>query len=369
MITAEKFKFEHVKALDGLRAIAVIAVFLYHATYGFCSGGFLGVDLFFVLSGFLITSLLLIEYKNTGTLDIKRFYIRRALRLLPALICMIILSGLVWEITKGKSPLSFVEAASSVLFYYSNFIGNDYLGPFGHAWSLAIEEHFYFVWPLILFFVLPRMQEQKLIWLPLGLACLVAIVRAALMYVVGPNVLDYYFWTITRIDTILIGAALAVLLLPANCEHDSKRFSFVDFLRYLQRWKVCDLILIGSGILLFFNNKLNYAWYFGGFDVFAVAAAVLIGSCYTGIYPRAVVLSSAFFVWIGNRSYGIYLYHFPIIMALECLRVEHSVANFAMVFVMRLVATLVVSDISYRFIERPILRLKEKWGYRRLTPI
>ncbi|MFW9929612.1 MAG: acyltransferase family protein, partial [Candidatus Thorarchaeota archaeon] len=161
----EKFRFGYVPQLDGMRGIAVLAVIAFHAGISFMPGGFIGVDIFFVLSGFLITSLLIREYDKYKDINFKHFYIRRALRLLPALILLLILFSVLsvffLQWTQAKSNL---EDALIVLFYVANWARAFHIhgaGWLGHAWSLSIEEQFYILWPITLIFLLKRIHSRR----------------------------------------------------------------------------------------------------------------------------------------------------------------------------------------------------------------
>ncbi|WP_390623697.1 acyltransferase family protein [Telmatocola sphagniphila] len=151
MFRSPPLTFPNIPALDGLRAVAACLVLIHHGSYGRLPGGWIGVDLFFALSGYLITGILAAELSRTGRIRFGRFYIRRVLRLLPALIATVLLAGLLWPITPFKSPTpSWLEAAAAALFYVANLVPAESLGSLSHCWSLAIEEHFYLLWPPIL---------------------------------------------------------------------------------------------------------------------------------------------------------------------------------------------------------------------------
>ena len=155
-------KKRHVNSLDGLRGLAVVLVLIHHCTYGIFIGGWIGVDIFFVLSGYLITSLIQAEYQKTGGLNFKNFYIRRVLRLYPALIFCVILANILWSSTVFKlMHVDRMVANFSSIFYFNNLIGGTTNGNLRHLWSLSVEEHFYFFWPILMYWFFSKMPIKK----------------------------------------------------------------------------------------------------------------------------------------------------------------------------------------------------------------
>lgn len=194
----------HIPELDGVRAISVLFVLLVHASYGRIVGGFLGVDVFFVLSGYLITRLLMRERSVTGTLDLASFYMRRVLRILPPLIVCVALAMAVWPVP-GASLQDRLKVISAVMFFYANFYDADVLQCLVHTWSLAIEEQFYLFWPALFLMLRTRARLVALA----ATVVAVSIAVRTLMVAEGAASATYTF-TVTRIDSIAVGALLAL---------------------------------------------------------------------------------------------------------------------------------------------------------------
>jgi len=336
-------------ALDGLRAVAVAGVLVYHHVGGFSDrlgqGGLLGVDVFFVLSGFLITSLLLTEHRTTGRIHFAGFWLRRARRLLPAL-----LAALLFALVLGYlvySPRDQAELRDDVYFtlgYIQNwhivFWNGPIDSPFAHAWSLSVEEQFYLVWPLVLAGLLAftRRRRALLGWVILGLA-VVGAIWTVYRYSVGHS--PAYFGTDTRAQELLLGAAFACL--PLEWVR-GRRDRALDLL---------GLALLAGLVALFLFVGLSSAWYSGGFFVFGIGVVVVIAAA---IRPDGVtrrVLSVRPLVAIGTISYGLYLYHFPIY---HWITPEALGLSASPLFAVRLAVTTVVAVISYRLLEAPIRR-------------
>jgi peptidoglycan/LPS O-acetylase OafA/YrhL len=346
-----RFNMRYQPALDGLRAVSVLLVLGLHASYGHFPGGWLGVNVFFVLSGFLITSILLDEHARTGALSIKRFYYRRALRLLPALCVALALTGLLWWACGWPGSYSFGALAS--LFYYSNWIkalgrGVE-LGAFGHMWSLSVEEQFYLVWPLMIIPLARRLPQAKVLGAVLaGLVLALALGRSALWYAGSP--LADYNSTLARADALILGAAIAALF------RDER---FVTLARspagQTAAWLGMLITLVSAGL---FDEYRPWLYTYGGLTLFSLAAAAMIASAAAAEHgPFARVLQRSPLVWIGKRSYGLYLYHFALFQALEVLRAP-GLANFAWVTAVRFAVTFAVAAASFAWVEQRFLRMK-----------
>ena len=349
----------YIPALDGVRALAVAAVLVYHGDLGWFSGGFLGVDVFFVLSGYLITSVLLDAWRrNGGSLGLGRFYLHRARRLLPALLVMITVTSayvvvfLPDEASKLRGGV--VASFGYVTNWYLIFHQQSYFSAIGrppmlqHLWSLAIEEQFYLLWPLLLGLALK-------LWRPSRVKLAVTILAAAgvsallmgVLYRAGSDPSRVYYGTDTHSSGLLIGAAMAVLLPPWQLRGR------------LGRWAPIALDAIGfAGLLVlvwcFVNvSEFDSSLYRGGYLVFACVAAVVV---LVAVHPATTItnglLGTSPMVWIGKRSYGIYLWHWPVFLVTRP-GIDVPLTGIPL-FVLRVGITVGLAAASYRFVEVPI---------------
>ena len=361
-------RLPYMPGLDGLRALAVAAVLLFHAGLERWAGGFLGVEAFFALSGYLITSLLLAEWARRGRISLRRFWGRRARRLLPALFLMLLvvvpLGAVLLPYEPGGlfgnplPPLGYVRIGRLVLGeqpYFDPFVRPPLLQ---HLWSLAIEEQFYLVWPLLIGFALPRMRRGAL----LAALVVAALASAALMAVLFQPDADpgrVYYGTDTRAAGLLLGAALAVALPPGHAAGGPAAGRLLDGLGALAL-----AALVGAFALLHQDHPLLYR---GGFAaVSALTVAVIAAVAHPGARLVPGLLGLAPLRWIGRRSYGIYLWHWPIFMVTRpYMDVE---LDGPPLLALRFGATLVVAALSFHFLERPVQRGALGRTWRRLRP-
>ena len=349
--------YSYQPALDGLRAFAVGSVMLYHASQSWAIGGFLGVDAFFVLSGFLITTLLITEWGSTKRINLAAFWIRRARRLLPALLLVMI--GILFYAAVFAAPAEVEKIRSdgfATLGYSANwkfiFAGQSYFdqftqpSPFRHMWSLAIEEQFYLIWPLIVFGVLWFTRSVRAL---LGSAVAMMFGSAVLMAVLyspGHDPSRVYYGTDTRAQSLLMGAVASILVYL----HGPIRTAFMQ--RTLR-----VLAVIGAGYTLWLWSTLSErsdALYRGGFLLASLAVVIVIVSVTQpnrGLLGRA--LSWYPLRWIGMISYGLYLWHWPVYLTITGTRtgLEGNALLFA-----RLGVTFTCACLSYYLVERPIRR-------------
>ncbi|HLK45693.1 MAG TPA: acyltransferase, partial [Acidimicrobiales bacterium] len=359
-------RLSYVGALDGVRALAVAAVIAYHAGVTHVTGGFLGVDAFFTLSGFLITSLLLGESRRTGTIALGGFWARRARRLLPCLLLVLCFVGLFsWlAVPQGQYPGLRLDSLAT-LFYVANwhFIlqGSSYfsqvlpLSPLTHTWSLAIEEQFYVVWPLVVLAAVALFRRSAATVL-LVVASAGALASTVWMRADAPGHLSdptrLYYGTDTHAMTILVGAALACALALLAKGRDPST------LRARGALGVAAQALGGAGaaVLAYLAVTVDFKtpWLYlkGGYLLAGLAAAAVLVSVVTvpnGPLGRALSLPPVRFV--GRVSYGLYLWHYPLFLWLDHAHTGFSGLHLLAV---RVVATLCVATASFYLVERPI---------------
>ena len=350
-------------ALDGLRAFAVGAVIAYHLGAGWAAGGFLGVDAFFVLSGYLITSLLLSEWGRRAAISLPRFWVRRARRLLPALFVVLGAIALYAVLLAPSQQLRTLRADGlASLFYFANWhfvlSGQSYFdlftlpSPMRHLWSLAIEEQFYLVWPLVVLGCLRLGRGSRK---PLAAVCVAGIAASvavmALLYEPADPSRAYY-GTDARVHTLLVGAVLALLLMRSRA-HDDRRAR-----RDRRSPASLQLVGVGAGLACLwafaFVSDVGSGLYHGGSLVFSVAVAAVIASAVQpGWSPLGAVLSIPVLRWIGRISYGLYLWHWPAIVVLTEDRTGLSGAPLTIV---RLATTFAGATLSFYLVEQPIRR-------------
>jgi peptidoglycan/LPS O-acetylase OafA/YrhL len=336
-------------ALDGLRAFSVLLVLALHASYGYFPGGFIGVDVFFALSGYLITANLIETVQRDGRLSIRSFYSRRFWRLAPALFAALVLARILWSVTNSQT--SFNSAALPVLLYSANwkeaFEGPISLGALAHTWSLSIEEQFYFFWPLVTSLLLSarKVRSFKAVMIT---AALVGVLVVSRFFLEGTgSVLARYESTFARADELLAGAFCAFLQQECGGQ--------IEFFRTRKGTCLAWLALIVLLGLTAFARPSD-SWLFrGGFTLIACVAMVIV--IHITHNPSSLItraLSARPLVEIGRRSYGIYVYHFPLFLALEPLRVAHSYSNFALVSLGRIAITFAIAWVSFRWLESPL---------------
>lgn len=358
--------------LDGLRGIAVLSVMLGHAgliasgadfqsgtdhVSGLLKGGIFGVDIFFVLSGFLITTILLEEQASRGTFSLRNFYIRRALRLLPALVLVLTFSALYVLLLKPDSVnFGFREIGLSAL-YISNFalIDGASLGMLTATWSLAVEEQFYTIWPLALI-ALRGLSRRALLWLVIAGAIASAGFRlwCFLAPDAGPGIM---FGTVSlpaRADGLLIGAAVAIMATSGMLPKSSQGRSVLQWLTGISALSLVGLLLFVTSI----GPSLHYGTYAIAGLLTGILVAGLIGAPHSQV---AAALSWKPLVWTGRISYGLYLFHVPV----YCLSPAPPsfLPSFMGVPVAAVIAiglTFVLAAGSFYLVERRFLQLKDR---------
>lgn len=348
----------YMPGLDGLRAFAVLAVIAYHLQLGWAQGGLLGVGVFFTLSGYLITDLLLGQKETFGTLRLGNFWLRRARRLLPALFLMLAVV-VIWVALFDRSQMPSlrgyaVAAALYVSNWWSIFQHASYFSRFGppplldHLWSLAVEEQFYLFWPWLLWLGLRYVRGRyRLAGLTLVVAALSATAMA-LLYQPGYDPTRVYEGTDTRAFGLLAGAALAMVW-PSRHLRSALPFWHRQLLD-----GAGALGLAVIALLIWQTNQYSPSLYRGGIVVLSVATVLVVAALAHPASRLGRVLGCRPLRWIGVRSYGIYLWHYPIIV-LTTPSMQSSKVNLPLE-ILQVGATIAVAALSWRFVEEPIRR-------------
>ena len=358
-------KSKYLPSIDSLRALAVLAVIIYHVDVNYLPGGFLGVDLFFVLSGYLISSLIIKEYRKTGSLNLYNFYIRRARRLLPAVYFMITVGLVVMvlfnEVLLRKSHLDAIFGYIYSSNWWYIFHKLDYFdsfgaqSPFKHLWSLAIEEQFYMIFPL-LFLLINRKKKSKdgtyklnknFLYVVLGLI-LVSLIAHILLFDIN-NISRIYFGTDTRAFSLLVGVVGAILY-PMEKLH--AKVTPQQNIMY----SVVSLVSIATLItVMIYTSEYNTWLYRGGFLLVAILGLIVIISSGKQHTLMSRLLSFKPVVFIGKISYSLYLWHFPVLVLTTPVS---EIGNPNIIFViLRVILTFALATASYVFVETPIRKL------------
>ena len=389
-------KSRYIPALDGLRTLAVVAVVLYHLNLTWAQGGLLGVTIFFVLSGYLITRLLLNEVAKTGRIDLKSFWIRRIRRLFPAVVTVVVVTCALCTIfnhvmlTKMRPDI-----LPSLLFFnnwwqiaqdvsYFNALGDP--SPLTHFWSLAIEEQFYLIWPPLLFaMVSMHVSKPNTRRVVLGLAA-VSAVAMMVLYNPAADPSRVYYGTDTRVFSLLLGAWMAFIpdrdLAPVRlarrlgldrlvAKHDKnaedKQSTTADdaaetapmqpsaLVRFWSSPASIDVLgvvgLIGLAAMVALTNGYTAFQYRGGTLLCSILTLMVIAAC---VQPQGMVaraLSAEPLVWVGKRSYSIYLWHYPLLLLMNPVANINDTPWWQ--YILQVLLVVAVAECSYRFIETP----------------
>ena len=359
---ATKRGIQYIPAIDGLRALAVIAVMFYHLGFSWIPGGFLGVDLFFVISGYVITRLLLDSIAQSGGLDLRGFYIARARRLLPALIFMLVSTIIaigIWAPDTIKRLLTDTPfSLTGTMNWWLVSHHQDYFESIGrppllqHTWSLAVEAQFYLVWPLILYFILKRLGKKAIPAASLVIAAASGIALLLVSFSLDASnaskVSHVYFGTDTHSIGLFLGAALAVSWIPQNFTVNvaKQAQNFID--------GVGVFGFIGILSCFLFIDETQPTLYKIAFPLAGLFGAAIIMSVVHPASRFAPVLQNPVFLWIGERSYSIYLWHW-VIFQVTRPSMDLAGQEWAL-YALRILIVFALSDISLRYVELPIRR-------------
>lgn len=344
----------YLPGLDGFRAIAVTAIIIFHMNPNWLPGGFLGVDTFFVISGYLITALLISEYYITGEIDLINFWLRRIKRLIPAVLFMLTVILTYTAFFKPEIIFDIKKDTIAAFFYVSNwwyiFQDVDYfnqfaIAPLKHLWSLAVEEQFYLLYPILLLFLV-KFKNQNFTFLILFIISLISLEMMFFLSNSEGNNSRVYFGTDTRLQTLLLGALLAIIWPP---------FSLKKNISKIQKYIIDLFGIIGLVILIYFFVTISDKdiWiYKGGFYLISFITLFIIASVVhpSGLFAKS--LSNRLFVYIGKRSYSLYLWHFPIIEFVHSYFVAGQIPFY--VYFLDIILMVTIAEFSYKFIETPI---------------
>ena len=350
----------YIPALDGLRSFAVLAVIFYHMGFNWAIGGLLGVTMFFVLSGYLITGLLIVEFRNDGRIDLPAFWMRRVRRLVPAIVTVIIVVALLCTLFNHVLLTKMRPDIIPSLFFFSNWwqifhnvsyfeaIGSP--SPLQHFWSLAIEEQFYLIWPPLLYLLFRIGVDEAPIRRGVLVLAAASVLAMAIMYDPAADPSRVYYGTDTRAFSLLIGAWLAFMW-PAGALTEESGGSLTAQGRIIFDG-VGAIALIGVLAMCAFVSGYSPFLYRGGILLCSLLTAVVIAVIAHPVSLLGKFMALPPFVWIGKRSYGMYLWHYPILLLMT--DPNSTTAPHPAWLALELAIIVVVSALSYTFIENPI---------------
>ncbi len=358
-----KRKNRFITGYAGLRALAVIGVILYHLNPNRFMGGYLGVPIFLVLSGYLVTDHMFHAYEERGKYDFKSFYVRRIKKLYPQMIALlwgcsayillfqqnllaklnqIVVANLLnvynfWQIKNGQS-------------YFERFASNE--SPFVHLWTMSIEGQFYIIWPLVVFLLVKLAKKKKIIFWIITALTVFSALEMAFLFKPGVDTSRIYYGTDTRFFSLGLGAMLAVFWptwkLNANLEKGDRRL-----LNVIGAIALVGILLMSTSPI--FNPQKAFA-YRGGMFLFSLVTMIFVGVIAHPGSSWNKWLTNPVFSWIGSRSYGIYLYQFPVMIFFED-KVKDIADHVILYHLIEIILILVIAELSYRFIEKPFGRI------------
>jgi peptidoglycan/LPS O-acetylase OafA/YrhL len=363
-------RFPYMPGIDAMRALAVLAVFGYHAGLDWVPGGFLGVDVFFVISGYLITSLLLREFRSTDHIALGRFWLRRARRLLPAVGVLIAVAMIVSAIAEPTKIDDIRGDALSSLFYFANwhfiYEHTSYFEQFGrpslftHLWSLSVEEQFYLFWPLI-FAAGMRLFGRGRLLLGVLAGAIGSVALAWILFDPGHDASRIYYGTDTHAVGLLAGVALAMVWSPVQLRTHKSFGPLVGPIL-----DALGVVALGYLILSFVHvHDYDLALWHGGYAWIAIATALLLAAVAHPAARLGGILGQPALLWLGLRSYSFYLWHWPV-LAMTRPGIDIDLPR-GILIPLQLIACLALADLSYRFVELPfsgktkLPKMPESW--------
>jgi len=355
--TTPAFKLSYRPELDGIRGISILLVLGVHFTPDLIPGGYLGVDIFFVLSGFLITSLLLQEWSHRNSISLKDFYIRRVLRLGPGLaVFLLLLGAYAFLLLKKESAHEVYVGILLTLSYVSNwFIAlkpNLSFSILAITWSLAVEEQFYLIWPVALSLLLVLKLQRRWILTALVLGVVFVAVQRARLWHEGATLKRMYYGTDTHADGLLLGCLVGCLV---SWDLIPQSKIFARAIKYLALLSVAFVVYLV--LTTFHYEPFLYA---GGFSVAALAIAItLLALLMAPVTLATMILRFRPLVWIGRISYGLYLWHWPV----RGLVFGKSAQPSAKQVIVAVVLSLAITSLSFYLIELPFLRWKKRFSH------
>ncbi|EOT48662.1 hypothetical protein IGK74_001717 [Enterococcus sp. AZ150] len=363
MAEKKRKKSRYISGIDGIRSIAVLGVIFYHLMPKAMKGGYLGVPIFFVISGYLITDLMRQEWQQNNKIDIKGFYVRRMKRLYPALVALLIsasfyitvfqrnllnnLRGVVWSSLLYVNNWWQIDHGAS---YFDRFSNES---PFTHLWSLAVEGQNYLIWPFVFVLLVRFVKKKSTIFYVLTALTVISAILMAVLYHPGQDPTRVYYGTDTRIFSLWMGSAFAFIWPSFHLKEQIPK----------QAKKVLNgigaIALVGLLLFLIFLSDQNNFVYYGGMYIVSILATLLIA---VTVHPGASWnrwLTNPIFNYIGKRSYGIYLYQFPVMIFYEA-KVRNLANHVWLHTLIEFILIIGLSELSYRFIENPL----RKYNYR-----
>ena len=353
-------KLGYVPALNGVRGLAILFVLGNHLPLrwfeSLLPGGFAGVDIFFVLSGFLITTLLIEEFEGTGAIRLRNFYARRALRLLPALIALLLTICIVsfFALDAAHAHQNYLNSLFA-FFYIGNWVrvfSHNQLGVLAHTWSLSVEEQFYLVWPLILLTLLRISKKRRYFFAVAAVIALLSWGACAHLASQGASTIRMCFGSDSRVDTLMVGCILAgVWSWKLSAQNLNKRFQQILTI-------AAPLSFISLVTFAIIQNPFGKGLFYYGFILLALLAAVLLLDILAN--PRSImkkVFEMKWLVWLGSVSYGLYLWHWTILWWMHGMKWNHWT-----IVLVGVPLSFAMTLLSYYGMERRILTYKNRFA-------